>query len=95
MTYIVSQNENLADLKKLREVFMRFDSSGDGLLELKEISEGLKQVFGHVKGSMKIFEDIVNSLDKNANGLIDYTEFITAAADKTSMLCEKNLKFAF
>jgi Ca2+-binding EF-hand superfamily protein len=44
---------------------------------------------------MKIFEDIVNSLDKNANGLIDYTEFITAAADKTKMLCEKNLKFAF
>ena len=74
---------------------MRFDVSGDGLLELKEISEGLKQVFGHVKGSMKIFEDIVKSLDKNANGLIDYTEFITAAADKTKMLSEKNLKFAF
>ena len=46
-------------MKKLREVFNRFDESGDGYLELKEVSEGLKQVFGHVKGSMKVFEDIV------------------------------------
>mmetsp|Transcript_10533 Transcript_10533/g.17673 ORF Transcript_10533/g.17673 Transcript_10533/m.17673 type:complete len:119 (+) Transcript_10533:1209-1565(+) len=35
------------------------------------------------------------SLDKNCNGLIDYTEFITAASDKTKLLNEKNLKFAF
>mmetsp|Transcript_25062 Transcript_25062/g.38899 ORF Transcript_25062/g.38899 Transcript_25062/m.38899 type:complete len:112 (+) Transcript_25062:1160-1495(+) len=27
--------------------------------------------------------------------MIDYTEFITAAADKTKMLSEKNLKFVF
>lgn len=31
---------------------------------------------------MKIFEEILESLDKNRNGVIDYTEFLTAAADK-------------
>ena len=35
------------------------------------------------------------SLDKNCNGLVDYTEFLTAAADKVRLLNEKNLKFAF
>jgi len=42
MTYIVSQNENLADLRRLKDIFIRFDESGDGFLELKEISDGLR-----------------------------------------------------
>ena len=82
MTYIVSQNENLAYLAELKEVFNRFDESGDGYLQLEEITSGLKEVLGHVKGSMKIFDDILDTLDKKRNGVVDYTEFLTAAADK-------------
>ena len=52
-------------------------------------------MLGHVRGSLKIFEDILNSLDKNLNGVIDYTEFLTAAADKELLLTEENLQFAF
>jgi len=55
MTFLVSQNENLSDMQRLREVFNKLDESGDGLLELKEITKGLKQVFGNVKGSLKVF----------------------------------------
>lgn len=44
---------------------------------------------------MKIYEDILTSLDKNCNGVIDYTEFLTAAADKEAVLSEQNLRFAF
>jgi len=61
---------------------MRFDESGDGFLQLDEITSGLKEVLGHVRGSLQIFEDILKTLDKNLNGKIDYTEFLTAAADK-------------
>jgi hypothetical protein len=32
MTYIVTQNENLAQMKDLKEVFIRLDESGDGHL---------------------------------------------------------------
>ena len=52
-------------------------------------------MLGYVKGSLRIFEDILNSLDKNCNGVIDYTEFLTAAADKEKLLSEQNLRFAF
>jgi hypothetical protein len=31
---------------------------------------------------MKIFEDIMSALDKNCNGVIDYSEFLVAASDK-------------
>jgi calcium-dependent protein kinase len=44
---------------------------------------------------MKIFDEIMLSLDRNCNGVIDYTEFLTAAADKEELLCDENLKFAF
>ena len=82
MTYIVNQNENMACMQELKEVFNRLDESGDGYLQLEEITGGLKEVLGHVKGSLKIFEEIMSSLDKNCNGVIDYTEFLTAASDK-------------
>ena len=95
MTYIVSQSENQLHLKELKDVFIRFDESGDGHLQLEEITTGLREVLGFVKGSMRIFEDILTSLDKNCNGVIDYTEFLTAAADKEKLLSEANLRFAF
>ena len=62
---------------------------------MNEITTGLKEVLGHVKGSLKVFEDILSSLDKNLNGKIDYTEFLTAATNKELLLVEKNLRLAF
>ncbi len=50
---------------------------------------------GNVKGNMKIFDDIMTSLDKNCNGVVDFTEFLTAAADKDVLLSEKNLRMVF
>ena len=82
-------------MEELKEVFIRLDENGDGNLQLEEITSGLKEVLGHVKGSMKIFDEIMNSLDRNCNGVIDYTEFLTAAVDKNELLCDENLKFSF
>ena len=52
-------------------------------------------MLGHVKGSMKIFDEIMQTLDKNCNGVIDYSEFLVAAADKDMLLNLTNLKLAF
>ena len=95
MTYILSNGENQDQLNELKEVFIVFDESGDGHLQLDEIQKGLKQVLGHVKGSMKVYEVIMATLDKNCNGVIDYSEFLVAAADKELLLNLSNLKLAF
>lgn len=95
MTFLVSQSESIADINKLRDVFNLLDETHDGHLDVKEMNKGLRQVFGNVKGNLKVFEDIMESLDKNLNGLIDYTEFITAASDKAKLLSRQNLEFAF
>ena len=44
---------------------------------------------------MSLFDDILETLDKNRNGVVDYTEFLTAAADKSQLLTDANLRFAF
>ena len=44
---------------------------------------------------MKIFEEIMNTLDKNCNGVIDYSEFLVAAADTEQLMSIDNLKLAF
>jgi calcium-dependent protein kinase len=55
----------------------------------------LKEVLGSVKGKMKIYEEIMGALDKNCNGVIDYSEFLVAASNKELLLSTENLKLAF
>ena len=50
---------------------------------------------GNVKGSAKEYSDLMNSLDKDGDGYIDYTEFITGAIDKATILNMDNLTAAF
>ena len=52
-------------------------------------------MLGHVKGSMKIYDEIMQTLDKNCNGVIDYSEFLVAAADKEMLLNMTNMELAF
>ena len=50
---------------------------------------------GHVKGNLKEFEKLMTSLDRDSNGVIDYSEFLTAAVSKQALLSQQNLEKAF
>ena len=52
-------------------------------------------MFGQVKGNLKEFEELMMSLDKNHNKVIDYSEFLTAAISKERLLSKENLMTAF
>ena len=62
--------------------FIDLDRDKNGLLTLDEIHKGLNKVMGNLKGSQKEFEELLVSMDKNCNGVIDYSEFLTAAVSK-------------
>jgi calcium-dependent protein kinase len=79
----------------LKRIFISLDTSKDGQLSIEEIKNGMEKAFGKLKGTSKDFNELVKILDKDGNGLVDYTEFITAAIDKTAMLNKDNLKAAF
>ena len=41
------------------------------------------------------YEDVMREIDVNKDGVIDYTEFITAAIDRVAVLNKANLLSAF
>ncbi len=55
----------------------------------------MEQIIGKMSGNKGKYEDLMRSLDKDGNGVIDYTEFITGAIDKATMLSKQNLISAF
>ena len=48
-----------------------------------------------LKNSKIDYNDLMRTMDQDGNGVIDYTEFITAAIDKVALLNKKNLVAAF
>ena len=44
---------------------------------------------------MNIYNDIMETLEKNVNGKLQWTEFLTAFSNKEEILNEQNFKIAF
>lgn len=95
MAFIMSFYEGFGDLDELRKIFISLDKSNDGKLSLEEVKEGLISVMGKYKRNSKVFEQIMIELDKDCNGYIDYSEFLTAAVNKERLLSSENLEIAF
>lgn len=82
------------DLKFIRDLFNNFDKDKDGRLTKEEIQKGLKSAqFSDF--SEKDMQRLMNVVDMDCNGYIEYQEFIAAAYDKKKILTEFNLKKAF
>ena len=55
------------------------------------MNNGLKSVFGKEAD----WEKVINSIDTNNDGLVDYDEFMTAASNRVKLLNDQNLRNAF
>ena len=86
MAFIVSFYESCSEFDELRKTFFQLDKTNDGRLTMEEIREGLENVMGKVKKHKNIYEAILVDLDKDGNGYIDYSEFLTAAVNKQRLL---------
>jgi calcium-dependent protein kinase len=81
-----------SDIENLREIFLKLDVNGDGVLTLAELQEGLSNMPGV---NSEEIEELMNSMDVDKNGTIDYTEFLAASLDKSIYLQEQRLVEAF
>jgi calcium-dependent protein kinase len=96
LAYIANHLRTKESETMLRDIFMKLDSNGDGVVTTEELKQGYKEYMGEFAlfSSMDI-SDVLQKVDFNDNGVIDYGEFITAASSINEMLSLKHLRNAF
>mmetsp|Transcript_3698 Transcript_3698/g.6638 ORF Transcript_3698/g.6638 Transcript_3698/m.6638 type:complete len:486 (-) Transcript_3698:107-1564(-) len=88
---VIAQQLSEDKIQTLRNQFLALDSNGDGMLSIKEISDGL------TKAGMKEqdLKNILDGVDVDGSGCIEYKEFLAATLDKRQYLEEDTLWSAF
>eukprot|EP00408_Alexandrium_pacificum_P059232 CAMPEP_0171179554 /NCGR_PEP_ID=MMETSP0790-20130122/13314_1 /TAXON_ID=2925 /ORGANISM="Alexandrium catenella, Strain OF101" /LENGTH=503 /DNA_ID=CAMNT_0011644485 /DNA_START=102 /DNA_END=1613 /DNA_ORIENTATION=+ len=78
--HVIAGQLNEDEIKALRETFMSLDHNGDGLLTSAEMKEGLSKA--GLKEIPPDLAQIMEDVDSDGSGVIDYTEFLAATLDK-------------
>ena len=63
------------------EIFKMLDKNKDGYVTLKELKEGMKE-----NPNIEEIARLLNSIDLDQNGAINYTEFIAATMNTKTMI---------
>ena len=80
-------------LEKLKKIFYKIDTNLDGKLSKEELMNAYKLSGIKIKKSQ--LDKIINSMDFDNNGYIEYEEFIRATIPKENLFTDINLKTAF
>mmetsp|Transcript_4233 Transcript_4233/g.6404 ORF Transcript_4233/g.6404 Transcript_4233/m.6404 type:complete len:460 (-) Transcript_4233:113-1492(-) len=80
------------DISDLRKTFMSLDREGKGYATLEDFQTAVGR-FSRTLGND--VHALLQSLDVNRNGTIDYTEFLAATLDKSTYLQQEKLYGAF
>ncbi|XP_056156155.1 calcium-binding protein 2 [Lampris incognitus] len=72
---MMGETADMLGLKELKSAFVQFDLDGDGIINQEEMKEAVKTLLGEKlkKGEL---EEILKELDINADGNIDFEEFV-------------------
>ena len=92
MSFIASQMLTSEESSELERIFRACDENGDGKLSPEEIEHALEKL-----GFPSDFDvgKIMEECDSDGNGFINYSEFLTAAANWNQILSKERLKEAF
>jgi len=85
-----------SDKKKLMKVFEELDEDKDGLLVKEEVLKGFQKynLVSELTEENGI-DEIINRIDRNKNGSIDYSEFVIATVNRKKLLAKSNLEATF
>ena len=80
-------------LKELNQLFNKLDKKTDYKITKNELYKAFKEA--NIEITIKEIENIINSMDFDANGDIDYEEFIRMCIPQEKLFTENNLRKAF
>ena len=98
-SYFVHNYPNQDDIILINKIFIKFNTTNDGVLTKEQFKAGLKKYLFKGKKNKAAAEkeanDIFEKLDENKNGGIECEEFLRAGIDKKLLKNKKVLKFTF
>ncbi len=94
LTYIVNYLMTKEEKNDMIEMFQSLDTNGDGVLSREEIYEGYRQTLGDVEARKEV-DRIMDEIDMDKNGTIDYNEFVLAATNRQKLLNKEKLESTF
>ena len=94
LAYIVHNLTRKEDTDNLRRIFINFDDNGDGRLTKDELIKGLNLILNQEESEKEV-NRLMDIIDVDGNGFIEYEEFLRAGLDKKVILTQDNLKTAF
>merc|ERR1719265_1855112 len=84
--HVIATQLGEGQIKALRDTFMALDENGDGLLTVNEMKQGLANA--GLKEIPPDLQQIMEEVDSDGSGVIDYTEFLAATLDKKVYMAE-------
>ena len=93
--YIISQCLAFNETKQLKEIFKSIDKNSDGKISREEIEIYYERVMGDDDNAEIESARIMENLDPEKKGFLNYSDFLNACLHDNIILCNKNLKLAF
>jgi Ca2+-binding EF-hand superfamily protein len=82
------------EISELRDAFLLFDQNGDGSITITELENVLKNL--NMNPTKQELEDMLNEVDIDKNGTIDFDEFVALMGQKfQNRDTEEELQLAF
>lgn len=94
LQFMVDRVLNDLEITRLTQVFSSIDRDHDGIISRIELIAAFSVVNPPAKAE-RLADQLLQRLDKNQNGQIDYSEFLLSASELQYLMNRANLKLAF
>ena len=92
----IAQNIPSKSIDEIKTYFNSLDKNGDGRLSHDELYDGLKKGLGPKEiMSPEHFQGLLNILDADKSGFVEYSEFVAAYLSSRDYLTEAHLEATF
>lgn len=92
--FVAAQISSHQDLKYFQKCFMKIDRDGDGKITKDELIQEYSKSMP-MNEAEDVAADIIQKLDQDADGMIDYTEFLVSCLEKQKKISFDELEITF